>query len=250
MAQQTLLGGDGVTGETGATHNSKANANFTELYANVSTAQNTADSANTNLSVHISDTSGAHAASAISAAPFGSISATTVQGQLEELAAEAGGTVPDADATTKGIARLYDSTSLGAATDGAPSQVAVKTYVDNQIAAIDGPDLFETYKTKTATHALDGTDLADVNLGKLLVFLMNSASGLTLTLTANATQAFPVGSMIQFAQSGIGQVTIAPDAGVTMRAANSANKTYAQYSQGYARKIATNEWMIGGDITV
>lgn len=45
-----------------------------------------------------------------------------------------GGTVPDADATTKGIAKLYPSTSLGNNTDGAPDQNAVKTYVDAQVS--------------------------------------------------------------------------------------------------------------------
>ena len=38
---------------------------------------------------------------------------------------------PDADATTKGKARLYPSTSLGTNTDGAPTQNAVKVYADN-----------------------------------------------------------------------------------------------------------------------
>jgi len=44
--------------------------------------------------------------------------------------AQMGSSVPDADATTKGIAKLYPSTSLGTNTDGAPDQNAVKAYVD------------------------------------------------------------------------------------------------------------------------
>lgn len=161
-----------------------------------------------------------------------------------------GSSVPDASDTTKGIARLYPSTSLGSNTDGAPTQNAVKVYVDAQIAAIDGPDLFETYKTKTASHAIDATDLTDINAGKILVFVFDSVSGLTFTLPNNTTRALPIGTMAQFIQYNTGQLTIAAEAGATMRSANSANKTYAQYSQGYARKIATNEWIIGGDITV
>lgn len=45
--------------------------------------------------------------------------------------AQFGASVPDADASTKGIAKLYPSTSLGTNTDGSPTQNAVKTYVDN-----------------------------------------------------------------------------------------------------------------------
>lgn len=45
-----------------------------------------------------------------------------------------GTSVPDADATTKGIARLYPSTSLGTNTDGAPTQNAAKAYADAKVA--------------------------------------------------------------------------------------------------------------------
>lgn len=53
-----------------------------------------------------------------------------------------GTSVPDADATTKGIARLYPSTSLGGNTDGAPTQNAVKTYVDSAVSSNIGNLLY------------------------------------------------------------------------------------------------------------
>lgn len=56
-------------------------------------------------------------------------------GWLIDGYAGGGGTVPDADATTKGIVKLYPSTSLGSNTDGSPTQNAVKVYVD---AAVGG----------------------------------------------------------------------------------------------------------------
>lgn len=45
-----------------------------------------------------------------------------------------GTSVQDADATTKGVARLYPSTSLGSNTDGAPTQNATKVYADAKVA--------------------------------------------------------------------------------------------------------------------
>ena len=45
-----------------------------------------------------------------------------------------GTSVQDADATTKGVARLYPSTSLGSNTDGAATQNAVKVYADAKVA--------------------------------------------------------------------------------------------------------------------
>jgi hypothetical protein len=107
-----------------------------------------------------------------------------------------------------------------------------------------------TFTTKTASYTLGAAELAIVEAGGQLEMVMNAASGLTLTIPTNAAQAFSVGRRIAWQQYGAGQVTIAPDTGVTMRSANNANKSYAQYSMGYIEKIGTNEWMLGGDITV
>lgn len=54
--------------------------------------------------------------------------------------AQFGTSVPDADASTKGILKLYPSTSLGTNTDGAPTQNAVKVYADAKVtdALVDG----------------------------------------------------------------------------------------------------------------
>ena len=48
-----------------------------------------------------------------------------------------------------------------------------------------------------------------------------SASPVTITVPANASVAFPVGTIIEVLQYGAGQVTIAPASGVTLRTASS-----------------------------
>lgn len=53
------------------------------------------DDAHTLIDGHVADTAGAHAASAISFTPAGSVSAVTVQAAIEEVASEAGGSHPD-----------------------------------------------------------------------------------------------------------------------------------------------------------
>lgn len=103
--QQTLLGGDGTTGETGATHNSKANSNFTELYGATAAAQADADAANSAISTHVS-ANPAHIAANISFTPVGTIGATNIQDAIAEVAVEAGATVPEATETVKGIVEL------------------------------------------------------------------------------------------------------------------------------------------------
>jgi hypothetical protein len=117
MAQQTLLGGDGTTGENGATHNSKANSNFTELYAASAAAQADADAAQTAISDHISDGTAAHAGTAIAFTPVGTITATNVQDAIAEVATEAGASVPNASDTVAGIVELLTPAEVITGTD-------------------------------------------------------------------------------------------------------------------------------------
>lgn len=133
MAREILLGGDGVTGETGATHNTKANANFLELYTNVAAAQADADAAQTDLSNHISDATAAHAGSAISFTPAGGLSSTDVQSAIVELAGAGG--VADASVTVKGIVELATNAEALIGTDTVravtPAGVAAALTVQN-----------------------------------------------------------------------------------------------------------------------
>lgn len=95
--------------------------------------------------------------------------------------------------------------------------------------------------TKTANYTLVMSDAGQV-------IEMNSASVLTLTVPANASVAFPVGTVVEVCQLGTGQVTVAAAAGVTIRTSSSLT-TRTQYSCASIRKRATDEWVLSGDLT-
>ena len=78
---------------------------------------------------------------------------------------------------------------------------------------------------------------------------MNTAGAVNLTIPTNAAQAFPTGSQILIAQYGAGQVTVVPDAGVTLRSSGGKTKIAAQYGMATLIKRDTNEWYLAGDIT-
>jgi carbon monoxide dehydrogenase subunit G len=65
----------------------------------------------------------------------------------------------------------------------------------------------------------------------------------------NATIPFATGTQVTIAQTGSGQVTVAGAVGVTVFASDSATKLRTQYSAGTLIKIATNSWILIGDIT-
>lgn len=78
---------------------------------------------------------------------------------------------------------------------------------------------------------------------------LSNASAITLTVPPNSSVAFAVGSVIDLAQIGAGQVTVAQGSGVTINSTPGL-KLRAQYSGATLRKRATNTWLLFGDLAV
>jgi hypothetical protein len=74
----------------------------------------------------------------------------------------------------------------------------------------------------------------------------NNAAAQTFTVPPNTGVAFPLGSALQIAQQGAGQITLGPGTGVTLRQAHGL-KTYGQYAVVTAIKVGTDEWYVTGD---
>lgn len=190
MAQQTLLGGDGTTGENGATHNSKANSNFTELYAASAAAQADADAANTAISDHVSDGTAAHAASAIAFTGVGTISATNVQDAIAEVAAEAGSvSVPDASPTVKGIIEILVQSEMNTGTDTTRAATAslIKNRDGDVTALTDGATVDITSDKNTlSTSSATRTFTIGFTGDQIIMVVTLSATTSTYTFPAAA----------------------------------------------------------------
>jgi hypothetical protein len=76
----------------------------------------------------------------------------------------------------------------------------------------------------------------------------NNASANTTTVPPNSSVPFPIGTVINHIQTGVGQTTLAPGSGVTIQTANGL-KIRAQYSTVCITKIDTDEWVMAGDNT-
>jgi hypothetical protein len=76
---------------------------------------------------------------------------------------------------------------------------------------------------------------------------MNVASANNLTVPTNASQAIPVGAVIQVRQVGAGQTTLVAASGVTINTPETL-KLRAQGSSASLVKVGTNEWDLTGDL--
>ena len=75
-----------------------------------------------------------------------------------------------------------------------------------------------------------------------------NAAAITVTTPTNASVAFPLGSRIEIAQTGAGQITVS-GAGITLRLpAGKAAKTRLQYSIIVLTKRGADEWILSGDL--
>jgi len=100
-----------------------------------------------------------------------------------------------------------------------------------------------------AINAQTGTTYTTVlgDDGKLLT--CDNASSIVLTIPPNSSVAYGIGTQINIMQLGAGQVTITAGAGVTLRSAGSKLKTNAQYAVATCCKIATDTWVVVGNLS-
>ena len=108
-----------------------------------------------------------------------------------------------------------------------------------------------TLNVSTGINTQTGTTYTTVlaDNGKLVT--QSNASPITTTIAAFSSVAYPVGSQINFVQLGAGQVTIQGDTGVTIVSTGATASTpllRAQYSTATAICLASDSWLVVGDI--
>ena len=101
--------------------------------------------------------------------------------------------------------------------------------------------------SEVAINTQTGTTYTTVLADQSKLVTLNNGSAITLTIPANSSVAYPVGTKIDFAQLGAGQVTFAGAGGVTVNGTPTL-KLRAQYSAATCIKIATDTWLLVGDL--
>ena len=100
-----------------------------------------------------------------------------------------------------------------------------------------------------ALNAQTGTSYTAVlaDDGKLVT--LDNGSAITFTIPPNSSVAFGIGTQINIMQLGAGVATITAGAGVTLRSAGTKVKTNGQYSVATCVKIATDTWVLVGNLS-
>jgi hypothetical protein len=121
-----------------------------------------------------------------------------------------------------------------------------ETFTSGQI--LTAAEMTNVATAMIALNAQTGTTYTAVlaDDGKLIT--CDNGSAIALTIPPNSSVAFGIGTQINIMQLGAGQVTITAGAGVTLRSAGSRLKTNGQYAVATCCKIATDTWVVIGNL--
>ena len=117
----------------------------------------------------------------------------------------------------------------------------------NDITGTGDISITGTVIAQSTINAQTGTTYTTVLADASKLVTLNNASAITLTIPANSSVAYPVGTKIDLAQIGAGQVTVAGAGGVTVNSTPTL-KFRAQYSAATCIKTATDTWLLVGDL--
>ncbi len=161
---------------------------------------------------------------------------------LDELAAALGDDANFATTVTNSLAAKAPLAS--------PTFTGTVTLPASGIVFSDGTQAKEGVPSRTTINSVSAAynlSTGGLTLRDTLIEC-NSASAFTVTIPANSTTAYPVGTSIDLLQVGAGQVTIAGAAGVTVNATPGL-KLRAQWSSATLFKRATDTWVVMGDLS-
>ena len=120
------------------------------------------------------------------------------------------------------------------------------------LAKTSGTDYATSWSTpapvRRPLNAQTGTTYTPVVADENQMVTLSNAAAITVTLPQNSAAAFPVGAEVDFLWLGVGQPTFAAGTGATANATPGL-KLRARYSAATAKKVATNDWVILGDMS-
>jgi hypothetical protein len=207
-----------------------------------------------------------------SAAVLSNVSASSYTGSFTgSLFGTSSWAVSSSRAITSSYALTSLSSSYALSASFAPSSTVINNNTNNYVVTATGTNgtlngevnlTFDgTTLTVTGDASITGNTITNIqfnNQGVNMYTLgaadasklveMDVSIGNTVTVPANSSVGFAIGTQIMVVQQGTGQTTIAAAGGVTLRSAGGLLNLASQYSSCTVVKRATDEWYVFGDL--
>jgi len=102
--------------------------------------------------------------------------------------------------------------------------------------------------TNLTLNAQTGTTYTLVLTDAQKLVTLSNAGSITATIPPNSSVAFTIGDQVNLMQLGAGQVTVAAGSGVTVSSQGTKLKLNGQYATATAVKVATDSWVLIGNL--
>jgi hypothetical protein len=169
------------------------------------------------------------------------VSYADIQAEINALIDSAPGAL---DTLNELAAALGDDPNFATTVTNAIALKANQTDLDTLTTTVNTKaDKLASFVNVSANRTLELTDA-----NKILDFTNSVA--VTITVPANATIAFPVGTQIAVLRNGTGTITFAGASGVTLQSIDSKKSIKGQYSSAALLKVDTNLWQLVGSLEV
>lgn len=148
-----------------------------------------------------------------------------------------------------------DALVAGDLKSGIPAVLVLDSGADDFILLNPQSQLSTTPNTSAEEYGFKGIPVTDLGSGATLAitdaarcFRYTGGSGQTITIPANASVAYPVGTAITFANAGSASVSIAitTDTMTLAGTSSTGTRTLAQNGLATALKLSSTTWMIQG----
>jgi len=136
---------------------------------------------------------------------------------------------------------IYEQINMGSGPGAGDGETARGAYIITN----DNFTLLETLLINAQTGIAYETDIDDQNG----MVTMDNALANTVTIPANASVAYPVGTQLFFMQLGVGQTTITITSDTLNGPIAAPFECREQYVPVTALKVDTTEWIITGNLT-
>lgn len=121
------------------------------------------------------------------------------------------------------------------------------TIIQFQLPSVNLSDEEDLLRTEIVNDSNNSYSLLEEDKNKYR--RMNNAGAITVTVPDELTEVINIGSSFHFTQTGAGQITVVPAAGVTINT-SSTLLTRAQNSSFTLLKVGSDEWDIFGDLEI
>lgn len=143
------------------------------------------------------------------------------------------------------VLRIWNGSSWQTTSTDLSSYATIAYVSDaNNIPTLDSTKV----PTISINNQADSYTLVLSDAGKMIY--VSSSTSSTITVPANSSVAFPIGTKIDVIQAGTGQVIVSGDSGVTVNSEASKNKILAQWCAVSLIKTNTDTWLMVGALKV